>query len=60
MDKENRKINVDIERNRVRIVIIHGEDEDILKLTIDQADQLSQDLREVLEDYHQRKNLRID
>ncbi|AEH61746.1 conserved hypothetical protein [Methanosalsum zhilinae DSM 4017] len=60
MDKEYRKINVDIERNRVRIVITHGEDEEILKLTIDQADQLSQDLRGVLEDYHQRKNVRID
>lgn len=57
---ENRKINVDIERKNVRITITHAEDEDILKLTIDEAKDLIEKLENIVEDYQQRQNLRID
>jgi hypothetical protein len=57
---ENRKINVDIERKNVRITIIHAEDEEILKLTIDEAKDLIEKLENTVEDYQQRQNLRID
>jgi len=55
-----RKINVDIERNRVRVVISHGEDEEIVKLTLDEARDLLAKLEGALEDYQQRKHVRID
>lgn len=57
---ENRKINVDIERKNVRITITHAEDEEILKLTIDEAKDLIEKLENTVEDYQQRQNLRID
>jgi tetrahydromethanopterin S-methyltransferase subunit B len=57
---ENRKINVDIERKNVRITITHAEDEEILKLTIDEAKDLIEKLENIVEDYQQRQNLRID
>ncbi|MBN1133610.1 MAG: hypothetical protein JXA38_01525 [Methanosarcinaceae archaeon] len=61
MEKDiNRKINVDIERNRVRIVISHGEDEEIIKLTLDEARDLLEKVQDSLEDYQQRKQIRID
>lgn len=61
MEKDiNRKINVDIERNRVRVVISHGEDEEIIKLTLDEARDLLEKVQDSLEDYQQRKQVRID
>jgi hypothetical protein len=61
MEKDiQRKINVDIERNRVRVVISHGEDEEIIKLTLDEARGLLEELEGSLEDYQQRKHVRID
>lgn len=57
---ENRKISVDIERKNVRIIITHVEDEEILKLTLDEAKDLIKKLENTIEDYRQRQNLRID
>jgi len=56
----NRDINVDIERNRVRVVISHGEDREVIKLTLDEARDLRGKIYNALEDYDQRKHLRID
>jgi hypothetical protein len=61
MEKDiHRKINVDIERNRVRVVISHGEDEEIIKLTLGEAHDLLEKLEGSLDDYQQRKHVRID
>lgn len=60
MEKYERKINVDIERNRIRLVISYGEDEEIIKLNLHEARDLLGKLDETLEDYEQRKNVRID
>ncbi|MBN2111039.1 MAG: hypothetical protein JW705_08160 [Methanosarcinaceae archaeon] len=60
MESEERKIVVDIERKRVRITISHGEDEEILKLSLDEARDLEKKLNSTVEDYFQRQNLRID
>lgn len=57
---DNRKISVDIERKNVRIMITHAEDEEILKLTVDEAKDLIKKLENAIEDYQQRQNLRID
>lgn len=57
---ENRKISVDIERKNVRIIITHAEDEEILKLTVDEAKDLIEKLENIVEDYQQRQKLRID
>ncbi|MGP8319249.1 MAG: hypothetical protein ACT6FD_00430 [Methanosarcinaceae archaeon] len=57
---QNREIIVDIERNRVRVVIIHGEDREITKLTLDEARDLIMKIDSAMEDYDQRKHLRID
>ncbi|WP_321419784.1 hypothetical protein [uncultured Methanomethylovorans sp.] len=58
--EENRTISVDIERKNVRIIITHAKDEEILKLTIDEAKDLIGKLENIVEDYQQRQNLRID
>ena len=34
-----RKIEVEIERNRIRITIFHGEDEEIIKLNLEEAER---------------------
>ncbi len=61
MDKNtDREINVDIERNRVRVVITHGEDREVVKLTLDEARDLIGKIDGALEDYDQRKHQRID
>lgn len=61
MDKnKDRELSVDIERNRVRIVISHGEDREVLKLTLDEARALVDKIDGALEDYEQRKHQRID
>ncbi|MGB9928025.1 MAG: hypothetical protein ACPK85_06415 [Methanosarcina sp.] len=60
MVKENeRKIDVEIERNRIRISIFHGEDEQIIKLKLEEAEELAEELKEALEDYSKRKQVRI-
>ena len=60
MTEKDRKISVDIERYRLRVVISHGEDEEIIKLNITEAHNLLEALDETLKDYEQRQNLRID
>ncbi|WMW26299.1 hypothetical protein RE474_06190 [Methanolobus sediminis] len=60
MEQESRKISVDIERKWIRIIVSHGKDEEILKLTIDEARILKEQLNTTIEDYLQRQNIRID
>lgn len=60
MERENRKINVDIERKWVRITISHGKDEEIVKLSLSEATELKEQLNSTIEDYMQRQNIRID
>ena len=60
MERGNRTISVDIERKRVRIVVSHGEDEEILKLSLEESRELEEKLNSTIEDYLQRQNLRID
>jgi hypothetical protein len=55
-----RELLVELERNRVRLVVRHGEDETVLKLNLEEAEALSADLANALEDYQQRKHIRID
>jgi len=55
-----RKIEVEIERNRIRINIFHGEDEQIIKLTHEEAEELAEILEKVIDDYSKRKQIRID
>jgi hypothetical protein len=55
-----KEILVELERNRVRLVVRHDEDETILKLNLQEAQTLSDDLKQALEDYQQRKHIRID
>ncbi len=55
-----RKIELEIERNRIRVTIFHGEDEQVIKLNLEEARELRADLDKVLEDYSQRKQIRID
>lgn len=59
MDTE-RKIIVDIERNRVRVVVSHGEDEEIVKLSIPETRELMSKMQDAILDYDQRKQVRID
>ena len=56
----DRKIEVEIERNRIRITVFHGEDEEIIKLTLKEAEELAEELDKALEDYSRRKQIRID
>lgn len=56
----DRKIDVEIERTRIRITIFHGEDEEVIKLNIEEAEELADKLEQVIEDYSQRKQIRID
>nr|WP_321497076.1 hypothetical protein [uncultured Methanolobus sp.] len=60
MGQESRKISVDIERKWIRIIVNHGKDEEILKLTLDEARGLKEQLNTTIEDYLQRQNIRID
>lgn len=55
-----RKIELEIERNRIRFTIFHGEDEQVIKLNLEEARELRKDLDKALEDYSQRKQIRID
>ena len=55
-----RKIDIEIERNRIRISIFHGEDEQVIKLTLEEAEELAEILEKVLDDYSKRKPIRID
>lgn len=56
----NRKIDVEIERTRIRITIFHGEDEEVIKLNIEEAEMLEGKLQQAILDYSQRKQIRID
>lgn len=60
MEQEDRIINVDIERTWVRVIVNHGKDEQILKLTLNEARDLKEQLNSTIEDYLQRQNIRID
>jgi hypothetical protein len=51
---------VEIERNRIRITIFHGEDEQIIKLNLKEAEELAEELKQALDDYSRRKQIRID
>jgi hypothetical protein len=55
-----RKIDVEIERNRINITIFHGEDEEIIKLNLEEAEELAEELEKALDDYSKRKQIRID
>jgi hypothetical protein len=55
-----RDIQVDIERNRIRLVIKHDEDEAVIRLKRDEARELSGKLNELLSDFEKRKKVRID
>ena len=55
-----RKIEVEIERSRIRINIFHGEDEQVIKLTLEEAEELAENLEKALDDYSKRKQIRID
>jgi hypothetical protein len=55
-----RKIDIEIERNRIRISIFHGEDEQVIKLTLEEAEELAGILEKVLDDHSKRKQIRID
>lgn len=55
-----REILVDIERNRIRLVIKNGEDEAVIRLKPGEARELSGKLNEMLSDLEKRKKVRID
>ena len=55
-----RKIDVEIERTRIRVTIFHGEDEEIVKLNLEEAEELTGKLQQTILDYSQRKQIRID
>lgn len=55
-----RKMDMEIERTRIRITIFHGEDEQVIKLNIEEAEELAEKLERTIEDYSQRKQIRID
>ena len=55
-----RKIDIEIERNRIRISIFHGEDEQVIKLTLEEAEELAGILGKVIDDYSKRKKIKID
>ncbi len=55
-----REILADIERNRIRLVFKHDEDETIIRLKLNEARDLSGKLNELLSDFEKRKQVRID
>ena len=55
-----REILVDIERNRIRLVIKHDEDETVIRLKLNEARGLAGNLNELLSDFEKRKMVRID
>jgi uncharacterized protein (DUF169 family) len=55
-----REIGVDIERSRVRVVVKYREDELVLKLNVNEARKLAEDLSKAVEDFEQRRHIRID
>ena len=55
-----RKIDIEIERNRIRISIFHGEDEQVIKLTLEEAEELAEILEKDIDDNSKRKQIRID
>jgi hypothetical protein len=55
-----REILADIERNRIRIVVKHDEDETVIRLKLNEASELSGKLNELRSDFEKRKKVRID
>ncbi|MDD3246578.1 MAG: hypothetical protein PHF18_06975 [Methanosarcina sp.] len=55
-----RKIDVEIERTRIRLTIFHGEDEEVIKFNLEEAEELAGKLEQAIQDYSQRKQIRID
>jgi hypothetical protein len=55
-----REILSDIERNRIRIVVKHDEDETFIRLRLNEASELAGKLNELLSDFEKRKKVRID
>lgn len=55
-----KEILVDIERNRIRLVIRHDEDESVVRLKLNEAKELAGNLNELLLDFEKRKMIRID
>jgi hypothetical protein len=55
-----KKIEVEIERNKIRLSIFHGEDEQIIKLTLKEAEILTDELAQAIKGYPERKQVRID
>lgn len=55
-----REIGVEVEREFVRVVIRHGDDEDVLRMNMKEAEELSVRLMEAVEDYYERQKVRID
>ncbi|AKB73979.1 hypothetical protein MSLAZ_0718 [Methanosarcina lacustris Z-7289] len=55
-----RKIDVEIERTRIRLTIFHGEDEEVIKLNLEEAEEFAEKLEQTIQDYSQRKQIRID
>lgn len=52
-----RKIELEIERNRIRINIFHGGDEQVIKLNLEEARELANELEKALDDYSKRKQI---
>lgn len=55
-----RKVRVEVERDRVRVRFAWDEDEFVARLTLEEAENLSGELDETIEDYRRRKKTRID
>lgn len=55
-----RDFKVEVERDYVRLIIWHGEDEEVIRLGMSEAEDLSVRLMEAVEDYHERRKVRID
>jgi len=55
-----RNIELEIERNRIRVTVFHGEDEQVIKLNLEEARELAKELEKAIEDYSRRKQIRID
>lgn len=55
-----REILVDLERNRVRVVLRCNEDEAVFRFKLGEARDLAGKIGEVLREYEKRRGIRID
>ncbi len=55
-----KEVLADIERNMIRIVVKHDEDETVIRLKLNEARELAEKLNELLSDFEKRKKVRID